>query len=62
MSLPDREVALSVSYIEIYNEEVPARFELIDSGLGGVKMLKGHLPRVIYHQVYLYTKISWGPH
>ena len=30
--------------------------------LGGVprepKMLKGHLPRVIYHQVYLYTRIS----
>ena len=29
---------------------------------GGVpreqKMLKGHLPRVIYHQVYLYTKIK----
>jgi len=21
-------------------------------------MLKGHLPRVIYHQVYLYTKIK----
>ena len=21
-------------------------------------MLKGHLPRVIYHQVYLYTKIT----
>ena len=40
---------------------------VIDSGLvgstvGGVpreqKMLKGHLPRVIYHQVYLYTKIK----
>jgi len=29
---------------------------------GGVpreqKMLKGHLPRVIYHQVYSYTKIK----
>jgi len=39
---------------------------LIDSGLvgslGGVpreqKMLKGHLPRVIYHQVYQYTKMN----
>ena len=36
---------------------------MIDSGLalGGVpreqKMLKGYLPRVIYHQVYQYTKI-----
>ena len=40
---------------------------LIDAGLvgstalGGVpreqKMLKGHLPRVIYHLVYWYTKI-----
>ena len=34
---------------------------LIDSGQGGVpreqKMLKGHLPRVIYHQVYSDTKI-----
>jgi len=37
---------------------------MIDSGLvgsmGGVprdqKMFKGHLPRVIYHQVYEYTK------
>ena len=32
------------------------------SALGGVprqqKMLKGHLPRVIYHQVYKYTKIK----
>ena len=37
--------------------------------LGGVpreqKMFKGHLPRVIYHQVYYYTKIGgregwWG--
>ena len=32
------------------------------SGLGGVpreqKMLKGHLPRVIYLQVYLYKKMS----
>ena len=32
------------------------------TSLGGVpreqKMLKGHLPRVIYHQVYLYTKIN----
>jgi len=31
--------------------------------MGGVpreqKMLKGHLPRVIYHQVYKYTKIIW---
>jgi len=30
--------------------------------LGGVlseqRMLKGHLPRVIYHQVYSYTKIT----
>ena len=30
--------------------------------LGGVpreqKMLKGHLPRVMYHQVYEYTKIN----
>ena len=30
---------------------------LLDSGLGGVpreqKMLKGHLPRVIYHRIYL---------
>ena len=29
---------------------------------GGVppepKMLKGHLPRVIYHQIYLVTKIT----
>ena len=24
------------------------------------KMLKGHLPRVVYHQVYKYTKIM-GP-
>ena len=35
---------------------------MIDSGLGGVpreqKMLKGHLPRVIYHQVCYYTKIK----
>jgi len=35
---------------------------VIDSG--GVpreqKMLKGHLPRVIYHQVYLYTKKKKG--
>ena len=23
-------------------------------------MLKGHLPRVIYHQVYWYTKITFG--
>ena len=23
-------------------------------------MLKGHLPRVIYHQVYYYTKIRLG--
>ena len=37
---------------------------LIDSGLiglGGVpreqRMLKGHLPRFIYHRVYLYTKM-----
>ena len=33
---------------------------MIDSSLGGVprgqKMLKGHLPRVIYHQVYYYTQ------
>ena len=35
------------------------------TSLGGVpreqKMLKGHLPRVIYHQVYWYRKInsSW---
>ena len=39
-------------------EEVP----VIDSGLGGVpreqKKLKGHLPRVIYHQIYWYTKIK----
>ena len=32
---------------------------------GGVpreqKILKGHLPRVIYHQVYLYTKIKRRP-
>ena len=25
------------------------------------KMLKGHLPRFIYHQVYLYTKINPEP-
>ena len=35
---------------------------LIDLELGGVpreqKLLKGHLPRVIYHQVYKYTKIK----
>ena len=36
---------------------------MIDAGLvGGVpreqKLLKGHLPRVIYHQVYLYKKIN----
>ena len=34
---------------------------MLDSGLGRVpreqEMLKGHLPRVIYHHVYLYTKI-----
>jgi len=52
----------------------PGRFAgVIDSGLvgstdfplGGVpgeqKMLKGHLPRVIHHQVYWYTKIG-NPH
>ena len=35
---------------------VPLFVAVIDSGLGGVpreqKMLKGYLPRVIYHQVY----------
>ena len=34
------------------------------TSLGGVpreqKMFKGHLPRVIYHQVYQYTKITEG--
>ena len=34
----------------------------LGTSLGGVpreqKMLKGHLPRVIYHQVYYYTKIN----
>ena len=33
---------------------------VIDPGLGvprEQKMIKGHLPRVIYHQVYEYTKI-----
>ena len=32
---------------------------VIDSGLvpREQKMLKGHLPRVIYHQMYEYTKI-----
>ena len=48
---------------------VPLR--VIDAGLVGStalrrvpreqKMLKGHLPRVIYHQVYKFTKIiSWS--
>ena len=36
---------------------------MIDSDLGGVpreqKMLKGHLPRVIYHQVPKYTTIKY---
>ena len=35
---------------------------LVGSSLGGVlreqKMLKGHLSRVIHHQVYLYTNIN----
>ena len=38
---------------------------MADTELGGVpreqKMLTGHLPRVIYHQVYQYTKINPKP-
>ena len=38
------------------------RRRMVGSSLGGVpreqKMLKGHLPRVMYYQVYLHTKIN----
>ena len=41
-------------------EALASRDHTLAGSLGGVppeqKMLKGHLPRVIYHQVYLYTK------
>ena len=42
-------------------DELYPLLKVIDSGLGGVpreqEMLQGHLPRVISHQVYQYTKI-----
>ena len=43
-----------------FRRDIGVFLQMTDS-LGGVpreqKMLKGHLPRVIYHQVYYYTKI-----
>jgi len=51
-----------IVYLTQEQRKVPP--PMIDSGLGGVPreqtMLKGHLPRVMYHQVYKYTQTNTG--